>query len=266
MMETELMIRYERLNVLLEMLAREGRLEVENAAQTLDVSAATIRRDLDDLAAQRLLTRTHGGATANSTSYDPPLRYKSGRRAKQKMRIGEAAAAMVSEGAVVGLNGGTTTTEVARALGSRFELSTRHVAALTVVTNAVNIANDLAVRPYIKIVMPGGVVRSQSYELGGPLTTNILDQISLDIVLLGVDAIDPERGAYTHDEGEAAINRLMVAHADRVVVVADSSKLGPTAFARICPIAAVNTLITDTEAPDTIVRRLEEAGVDVRRV
>jgi DeoR family transcriptional regulator, aga operon transcriptional repressor len=260
------MSRYERLNALLEILGRDGRLDVEQAAHELGVSAATIRRDLDDLATQGLLTRTHGGATANKTSYDLPLRYKSGRRAKQKLRIAEAAAALVSEGAVVGLNGGTTTTEVARALGSRLDLATERAASLTVVTNAVNVANDLAVRPHVKIVMPGGVVRSQSYELGGPLATEILDHISLSILFLGVDAIDAQRGACAHDEGEAAINRLMVARADRVVVVADSSKLGRSAFARICPITSVHTLITDSEASDDVVRRLEEAGVAVRRV
>jgi DeoR family transcriptional regulator, aga operon transcriptional repressor len=260
------MSRYERLNALLEMLGQDGRLEVEHAAKTLDVSPATIRRDLDDLAAQRLLTRTHGGATPNKTTFDLPLRYKAGRRAKQKMRIGEAAAAIVPEGAIVGLNGGTTTTEAARALGSRFDGSGDQRTALTVVTNAVNIANDLAVRPRVKIVMPGGVVRSLSYELGGPLATEILDQISLDIVLLGVDAFDAERGASTHDEGEAVINRLMVARSNRVVVVADSSKLGRTAFTRICAITAVHMLITDSEAPNDTVSRLEQAGVEVRRV
>ena len=261
------MDRYARWNSLLELLTESGRVSVEEAAERLDVSQATIRRDFDQLAQQQMITRTRGGAVANGVSYDLPLRYKTAKHSEEKQRIGAAAAALVEPGMVVGLNGGTTTTEVARALAVRPELATMtDDAQLTVVTNALNIANELLVRSRMKIVVTGGVVRPQSFELVGPLAGGILREVTLDIALLGVDAIDVTLGAAAHHEGEAAMNNLMVARARRVVIIADSSKLGGHAFARICPIERVDTLVTDAAASDETVAEFEAAGLTVIRV
>lgn len=258
------MKRYERLDAILALLAEDGKLDVDTAAPRLGVSEATIRRDLEHLAAQRLLTRTHGGAVANSTSYDLPLRFKAGRRSEAKQRIGQAAAALVPAGGVVGMNGGTTTTEAARALGTRPDLSEAgDAAALTVVTNAVNIAYELTIRPAIKTVVTGGVARTDSYELTGPLATGILDRLHLDLALIGVDAVDPDWGATAHHEGEAVINQLMADRARSVVVLADSTKLGKRAFARIRPIEQVDVLITDGDADPAVLERFAAAGVRV---
>ena len=124
-----------------------GRVSVEEAAERLEVSQATIRRDFDQLAQQQMITRTRGGAVANGVSYDLPLRYKTAKHSAEKQRIGAAAAALVSPGTVVGLNGGTTITEVARALAMRPDLTAgAEGGQLTVVTNALNIANELLVR------------------------------------------------------------------------------------------------------------------------
>jgi DeoR/GlpR family transcriptional regulator of sugar metabolism len=168
---------------------------------------------------------------------------------------------------VVGINGGTTTSEVARELAVRTDLAGYgSQTALTVVTNAINIANELAVRPYVKTVVTGGVARPQSYELIGPLATMMLQAISLDYVILGVNAVDPQFGAATHDESEANANRAMAERAERVIVVADSTKLGRRAFARVCDTDAIAVLVTDAEAPDELVERFAARGVDVRCV
>jgi DeoR family transcriptional regulator of aga operon len=258
--------RYARWNALLELLTDSGRVSVEDAAERLSVSQATIRRDFDQLAQQQMITRTRGGAVANGVSYDLPLRYKTAKHSAEKQRIGTAAAALVAPGMVVALNGGTTTTEVARALAVRPELAGNlDDAQLTVVTNALNIANELLVRSRMKIVVTGGVVRPQSFELVGPLGGGILREVTLDIALLGVDALDVTLGAAAHHEGEAAMNSLMVARARRVVIIADSSKLGGHAFARICPIDRVDTLVTDSGATPDIVHAFEVAGVKVVR-
>ncbi|MEU4269080.1 DeoR/GlpR family DNA-binding transcription regulator [Streptomyces sp. NPDC026092] len=265
------MSKHERWNTLLELLAATGRLEVEEAAGTLDVSPATIRRDLDELAEQRLLVRTRGGAVPHGVSYELPLRYKSSRHASEKQRIAAAVAELVHEGEVVGLNGGTTTTEVARALALRFgggrteSPGAPTAPALTVVTNALNIAGELAVRPQIKIVVSGGVAR-QTYELVGPLAAGVLNEVVLDVVVLGVDGIDPDLGIMAHHEDEAGISRLFAERASRVVVVTDSSKMGRRAFARICGLDRVDVLVTDAAMPAEAVRRLTEAGVEVATV
>jgi DeoR family transcriptional regulator of aga operon len=260
--------RYTRWNSLVELLIQQGQVTVAEAAARLDVSPATVRRDFEQLARQQMITRTRGGAVANvadGTSYDLPLRYKTVKHSAEKQRIGAAAATLVEPGMVVGLNGGTTTTEVARALAARPELGggTADSAPLTVVTNALNIANELLLRSRMKIVVAGGVVRPQSYELVGPLGGALLREINLDLALLGVDAIDVGLGAAAHHEGEAAINHLMVERSRRVVIVADASKLGRHAFAGVCPIERVDTLVTDAGADPRAVAPFEAAGVRV---
>ncbi|MGH8969935.1 MAG: DeoR/GlpR family DNA-binding transcription regulator [Actinomycetes bacterium] len=260
------MNRMARLNSLLEILARDGRVSVEEAAERVGVSAATIRRDLDQLAQQQLLTRTRGGAVVNGVSYDLPLRYKTAKHAPEKQRIGSAAASLVPPGSVVGLNGGTTTTEVARVLATRADLSSTATGpALTVVTNALNIANELTVRPHVKIVLTGGVARPQSYELIGPLASAMLTNLSLDVAILGVDAIDVRTGASAHHEGEASINQLMASRARQVMVVADGSKLGQRAFAQICPIEDIDIVVTDSGAPLEADADFANAGVRLVR-
>lgn len=260
------MNRHARLNALLELVLERESVHVDDIVAELGVSPATARRDLDQLAQQQLITRTRGGASTHPGSSDLPLRYKSGRRAEEKARIARAAAAMVEPGAVIGLNGGTTTTEVAREIALQRELQRAGEDQVVVVTNAVNIANELTVRPHVRVVVTGGVARSHSYELTGPLGLLILAEITIGTLFLGVDAVDVAAGASAHHEGEAAINAAFVGVAERVVVIADSAKLGRTAFARICPSATIDVLITDTDADPQVVAGFEAAGVEVRLV
>jgi len=257
------MSRYQRWNALLDLLPGDGQLTVADAAEALGVSEATIRRDLDQLARQQLVTRTRGGATAGHVSYDLPLRYKTARHAPEKQRIGRAAAALVTPGSAVALNGGTTTSEVARALATRPDLQDGGAPTITVVTNAMNIANELAVRQHIKIVVTGGVTRGQSYELIGPLASLVLGELTLDWAVLGVDALDPRNGATAHHEGEASINHLMAALAEQVMIVADSSKLGQRAFARVCAVEEIGVLVTDRDARPDLLAAFTERGIRV---
>ena len=256
------MSRYQRWNALLDLLPGDGQLSVAGAAQALGVSEATVRRDLDQLAKQQLVTRTRGGATAGHVSYDLPLRYKTARHAPEKQRIGRAAAALVPPGGSVALNGGTTTSEVARALATRPDLQDG-APAVTVVTNAMNIANELAIRQHIKIVVTGGVTRGQSYELIGPLASLVLAELTLDWAILGVDALDPRTGATAHHEGEASINHLMATRAEQVMIVADSSKLGQRAFARVCATDEIAVIVTDRDARPDLLAAFTERGIRI---
>lgn len=263
---------HERWTALLDILGRDGRLDVGAAATELSVSAATIRRDLDHLSEQQLLTRTRGGAAPASVAYDLPLRHKSSRFAEQKARIGAAAAALIPAGSVVGINGGTTTSQVARALVTQpHDVSANGSAdggaddgvVYTIVTNALNIANDMAVRRTVKLVVTGGVARPSSYELVGPLADPTLVRVHLDYAVLGVDGFDLAVGATADHEGEAAVTAQMVARASRVILVADSSKLGRATFARVCTAAAVSVLVTDADADEAFLVAARAAGIDV---
>lgn len=245
----------ERFGVILGHLSAGETLAVDRLARELEVSDATIRRDLRELAGQALLTRTHGGAVARDVGYELPVRYRSGQQSEAKRRIA-AAAALVPDGAVVGISGGTTTTEVARLLAPR---------RLTVVTNAINIAAELALRPDIDLLVTGGLVRSQSFELVGPVAERTIQAHNLDLLLLGVDGIDAKAGCTTHDPVEARVDGAMVEQARQVVVVADATKLGRVAFAQICRLDQVGVLVTagPLDGPDRV-QALADAGLDVR--
>ena len=256
----------DRWSVLLETIADEGRVDIDAAAELLDVSPATVRRDLDHLADQQLVVRTRGGAVAHSVSYELPLRYKLSRHRDEKQAIAAVAAGLITPGSVVGLNGGTTTTEVARALALHSDPGPGldvPIPTLTLVTNALNIAHELAVRPHVKIVMTGGVLRPQSYELVGPLARPAIERLALDVAVLGVDGISATGGATTSDETEAAVSELLTSRARTVIVVADASKIGRHVFARVCDVTAVDLLVTDRAADPGAVADLRAAGIDV---
>lgn len=250
------MHRSARLSAILDKLADGGSVSVSELSAALNVSPATIRRDLVMLEEQQLLGRMHGGAVGRAVSYELPLRYKSVRYGEEKRRIATEAADRVTEGMAVGLTGGTTATELARVLADRRQL--------TIVTNALNIASELAIRPDLKLVVTGGVARSQSYELSGPIAEAALNGLNLDIAFIGVDGIEAKAGCTTYQEIEAHTNTVMIEQAKRVIVIADSSKIGRVAFARMCTLAQVDELITNRSGADRAeVRKLTDVGVRV---
>jgi DeoR family transcriptional regulator of aga operon len=247
--------RTERLAAVLERLSSNGSVGVRELADGLGASPATVRRDLQYLQEQRLLQRSHGGAVAHGTLYELPLRYRGGRAREEKRRIALEAVQRVDDNATVALTGGTTTTEVARALVDRHEL--------VIVTNAINIASELAVRQNLKLIVTGGVARSASYELVGSLAEATLADLHIDVAFVGVDAISGRAGLMTHDEVEAHTNRALIVRSSSVIVVADASKVGRAAFARICDLDDVSELITDAGADEDAVEALRSAGLTV---
>jgi DeoR family transcriptional regulator of aga operon len=256
-----------RWSALLALLAEHGRLSVAQVVDELGVSEATARRDFGELAAQQLVTRTHGGVVATAVAYDLPARYKQAGKDSAKERIATFAADLVPEGSVVGFNGGTTTSATARRLAARSDLAAAvRRPSVTIVTNALNIATEMVLRPFIRCVSLGGVARPESYELTGPLASMVLGELWLDTAVLGVDAVSAALGATCNHEGEAGINSLMVQRADRVVVVATGEKLGRRAFARICGASRIDTIVTDATADPGAMDDLRAAGVRVEVV
>lgn len=245
------------MTAILKRAGETGSVDVADLSEFLGVSGATIRRDLQALAAQHLLVRTHGGAVVGDTGQELSVLVKATRNQDEKRRIGQAAAALVQDGAVVGLTGGTTATELARALADR--------RGITVVTNAINIAAELAVRPQITLVVIGGVARP-SYEMVGPAAEMMLDNYHLDIAFIGVDGLSAQEGCTTYHEMEAQTDRNFLERARRTVVIADSSKIGRVTFARIVPLARVDDIVTDTGADPQQLRELAEAGVRIHAV
>ena len=254
-----------RLNTLLDLVSERGSVSIAELSEALGVSGATVRRDLTTLADEGLVTRTHGGASARGSGYELPLQYKIARQADAKIAIARVVAGLVRQGDAVGLNGGTTTTEVARTLGRSQDLQPAggDAPGVTIVTNALNIAYEMSVREHVKIVVTGGVPRRQSYELVGPLVGASLRDFSIDVVVLGVDGLSSQFGATTVHEGEAQASRDLASVARRVVVAADSTKIGRSTFARICPLADVDVLVTDRPVSPEVEAELVAADVEL---
>ena len=237
--------------MILDRVAERGSVDVNDLAGALGVSGATVRRDLQALSAGKLLVRTHGGAVARLVDTGNGASHQA-----EKRRIGAAAASLVDHGAVVGLTGGTTALEVARALAHRSDI--------TFVTNAINIASEL-VRPGLRLVVIGGIVRS-SFELVGPAAEAMLANYHLDTAFIGVDGLTPQEGCTTHDEMEAQTDLAFLRRARRSIVIADSSKIGKITFARICTVSDVDNIITDRAITDEQMRSLSSAGAQVTTV
>ena len=245
------------MSAILERATETGSVDVAQLAASLGVSGATIRRDLQSLSASRLLLRTHGGAVVGDVGQELSVGIKATRNQAEKRRIGRAAASLVEDGAVVGLTGGSTAIELARALAER--------RGITVVTNAINIAAELATRPQITLVVIGGVARP-SFEMVGPAAERMLDNYHLDITFIGVDGLSAREGCTTYHEMEAQTDRNFLERSRRSVVIADSSKIGRVTFARIVALARIDDIITDTDADPERLRELGETGVRIHTV
>lgn len=229
---------------------------VKNLAARYDTSQVTIRKDLEVLHSQGLVYRTHGGALPISTGAlrDPSLREKEKLHRREKQLIGAAAARLVQEGESIILDSGTTTTAMARAL--------REFRNLTVITNAVNIAAELA-GTAIEVILTGGILREKSFSLVGPLAEETLRRLRADLVFLGVDGFDVHFGLTTPNLLEASVNRVMVEIAKRVVVVCDSSKFGRRSLSLIAPISSVHQTVTDSRISKSDLKTLGDAGIEV---
>jgi len=253
------MLNEERRRAILEILEREGRVLVADLARHFHTSEVTIRKDLESLHAQGRAHRTHGGALPAQASAleDPTLRQKEKLHRREKLQIASAAARMVKEGQVVILDSGTTTTAIARAL--------RGHQNLTVITNAVNIAAELAGSTF-EVILTGGTLRRNSFSLVGPIAEETLRRLNADILFLGVDGFDVHYGLSTPNLLEAKVNRAMMEVARVAVAVCDSSKFGRRSLSAIAPPNAVHQLITDRGIPKSDLAALKKAGIQVTLV
>ena len=266
------MDRYTRWSSLLDLLARRERLTVEEAAEQLGVSTATVRRDFEALAAQRKLLRLRGAAVHVTAPVAHPLLSGDPGAAvgpPELRRISAQVARLLRPGGVVGLTGTAATRAVSRAIGLRLDTLAQpgtppaSSALLTVVTNDVVAANELARRPGLKVVVTGGVLDSASQVLGGPLASVLLQGVSLDTAVIAADAVDPDFGATAVDEIDAGVAAAMVARARQVVVVAVSADLDRSAFARVCDTGRIDVLVTDDGIAPATAERFRNRGVRV---
>ena len=251
--------RSRRMLAILDLLTEREEVSLAEFSRALGVSPATVRRDLADLDYQRLLRRTHGGATVITARTELPVALRDTQFLDAKRMIAREMARLIPpERHAVALSGGSTTAQVGRALSNHRDL--------TIITNSLTIATLVTSYPRLKVIMTGGSLRPQSLELVGVLAENTFNAINVGTAILGTDGITAAGGVTTHDETEARTNHAMVTHAQRAVVVADGSKIGRLALAQVVDIGQVDALITDDTADPVALADIERAGVTVHVV
>ncbi len=251
--------RSDRMVALLVLLTEQGQLPLSYLAETLDASAATIRRDVALLAAQGLLERTHGGARPVKGNRELPVRLRDGRNQESKRRIARTVASLIPHGKhAIGLTGGTTTAEVLRALRNRDDL--------TIITNSLSIGLEAAEMGQARVLIAGGVLRSSSLELVGSLAESTMKLVNVGTAVIGADGVSATGGLTTHDEIEARTNYAMIERAQRVIVAVDSSKLGNRTLAKMADVTDFHVLVTDSEAPEDELDAFRDADIEVHVV
>ena len=248
----------ERQQAIAATVMSQGRASVADLAQAYDVTTETVRRDLAVLDRAGLLRRVHGGAVPVRALHlvEPSVDERESTRAGHKHAIALAAAEFIPQsGATVLFDAGTTTARVAALLPPDREL--------LIVTNSVPIAARLASLTSVSLQLLGGQVRGLTQATVGERAVGMLESLRVDIAFIGTNGISVRHGLSTPDPGEAAVKRAMVACANFVVVVADSSKIGREEFVSFAPIDRVDVLVTDSEITPEDRAALTEHGVDV---
>ncbi len=280
--------RYERIMYLLE---EEGSVKTSSLCNLLSASRETIRRDLENMEAQGMLRRIRGGAMKLDSSIDKfsqektaannnggdvssdnsknlsglfsesNLRYapfdkRKNEHSLNKEKIAWEAAKYISEGQAIALDSGTTALELARVIKQRFH-------SLTVVTNSLPVAIELADAEGITLVMTGGIYSSDERAFTSDLATLIFSKINIDILFLTTCGISVERGITYQRVDEIIVQDKMMEASSKTIVIADSSKLGANSLVRMCGIDRISMIITDSSAPEEQTKALEQAGVKV---
>jgi DeoR family transcriptional regulator, aga operon transcriptional repressor len=240
---------------ILELLSTEGQVSVNELSKKFDVSEVTIRNDLSHLEKKGLLIKTRGGGLKTQrVGIDQQLNDKAKINSREKLSIGKRAAELINDRDIIIIDSGTTTVEIAKNIG--------RVNNLTVITNALNVASQL-IRDEIKVILLGGILRTSSLSLIGPIGENSIKNFYCDKCFLGVDGIDSQSGIYTPNLEEAHLNRMMIDASKEIIIVTDSSKFKRKSFAHIAPITKVNIVITDSKIPEDELKNLHGMGIKV---
>jgi DeoR family transcriptional regulator of aga operon len=250
------LLREERKRKISQFIKENKKATVAELSKLFEVSESTIRRDLGALDEQGVIQRAHGGAVVvEQATPEPPIIQRVAENEEEKSRIGRAAAELVRDGETVFLGSGTTTLEVARNLVER--------ANLTVITNALNIANLFAGKSNITVIIVGGLLRHSELSMIGHITEQVLKELHADKVIMGMRAVSIEEGLTSDYLPETMTDRTIIRFAPEVILVADHTKFGKISTAYVAPVEQITTLVTDAETDPALLSRLREMGIQV---
>lgn len=255
------MLAEQRYKMILHLMQHDGSIKASELKDTLEVSSETVRRDLENMEAQGLLRRTHGGAmlpeadVRNQVHYTP-FAQREQENAESKAQVARLAASYIAEGQSVALDSGTTALELARVIKHRF-------ANLMVVTNSLAIANELADAPGITLILTGGVYKPEEAAFTSDMATLLFSKLRIDTFFLTTCGISAEWGVTYQRMDEIIVQEKMMDASEKTICITDSSKLGVDSLVKMCDISRIHMLITDTKAAQTQIAPFEKAGVIV---
>lgn len=250
----------ERREQIIQRLRAQGSVQVNDLSLLFGVSTVTIRNDLAFLEKQGIAVRAYGGALiceGNAPGVEPSVEDKSSLNTAVKRSIAQAAVELVKPGHRIILDSGTTTFEIARMLRQHTDV------IVIAMTNGMNVANALLEAEGVELLMTGGHLRRQSQSFYGDQAEQSLQNYHFDLLFLGVDAIDLDRGVSTHNEDEARLNRKMCEVAERIIVVTDSSKFNRSSLHKIIDTHRIDMIIVDEGIPAESLEGLRKSGIDV---
>lgn len=256
----------ERTQFILQELMSAGQISVDDLSQRLGVNTSTIRRDLERLERQHLLRRVHGGAVPVDTfsfgGYANDLTFQTNvnRQVEEKNRIALAAAQLIEPGDSIAISPGTTTTYLARTI------RVQQIPNLTVVTNAINIAMELAGLRGLNLILTGGVFLPDFFALVGPTAEQNLREIFVQKAFVGCTGLSVQNGLTGPNQLEAHTHKITLERSRQSIVLADHTKLGYVALYTFAPVTAIHTLVTGKEANPTIVEELRAKDIEVLTV
>lgn len=253
-------LRPERYEKIIQLVNEKGIISTGELCDVLNVSKATIRRDVTKLDAENQIKKTHGGAMVltQPATQELPITLRKFMHKDEKARIAIAALESINDGDTIFINSGTTTFELAANLGV--------FKNLTVLTNDINIAAEVASNTENALIVAGGGLKKSTATLLGLFTERMLQELHVDKSFISVDAVDLESGYMDYNTDEITIKRIMIKNSRERIVLCDHSKFENAAFMSVCPLNAVNLTITGKEIDSVIAQKMFDAGIVLKVV
>lgn len=243
---------------LLKRINQDGEATVEELSRDFAVSEVTIRGDLQALAGQNLVIRTHGGALAAGRLPELSLRIRQQRQAPEKERIGAYAAGLIHTGDAIFLDTSSTALAIARHLRGQREI--------TVITNSLAVAEELAENPGVNTVMPGGTLQRDTLSLIGTEGLTILNRYNIRMGFFGAHGISDPEGLTDVSASEAEVKQQVVAQCRQVIAILDATKWGRVGAASFAPLGKIHSIITDQPGPDALAAAIQSYGIHIQIV
>ncbi len=251
------MLANDRYNKILDILERDGSVKTSKLVELLGISLETVRRDLDFLEKQGELQKVHGGAILkNKEGVNLTYSLREVKNTEEKKEIATLALNYIKEGETIALNSSTTNIEIARLIKNRYS-------SLTIVTNSLRIAEELADIKGINLILAGGVYNKNEFAFLGEITSNFLDNFSVDKSFVSVGGISLKRGITDFLMDEVLVERKMIEIGEEVIILADSSKIDSNSLIKICEMKDIDFIITDSKLDNNIKQKYKDDNINI---